>query len=208
MQKGFNALLKNIRACEFCRFRLALPPKPIVQLDPRAPILVIAQAPGMRARTSGRPFDDASGDRMRKWLGVDRAIFYDESKMAFMPMGFCYPGTSKTGDLPPCSECAPIWHPQILPRLVCVELVLLVGSYAHNFYLNQSSVSAAMNNWREHLPYMLPLPHPSWHNNNWLKKHQWFEETVIPYLQKRVKDLLGSARSNGEIPTNKHGMGN
>lgn len=190
LKPSFNALLKDIRACEFCRFYLNLPPKPIVQLNPHAQILVIAQAPGIRARTSGRPFDDASGDRLRLWLGVHRAIFYDETKMAFMPMGFCYPGTQAGGDLPPCTECAPIWHPQILPRLTHVKLTLLVGSYAHKYYLNESSVTRAMNNWREYLPDMLPLPHPSWHNHAWIKRNLYFEKLILPYVQKRVKELI------------------
>lgn len=189
-KSGFNSLLKSIRACEYCRFSLTLPPKPVVQLNPQAKILVIAQAPGIRARTSGLPFDDASGDRLRLWLGIDRQIFYDEKKMAFMPMGFCYPGTSKQGDLPPCSECAPIWHGQIIPKLSQVELILLVGSYAHNYYLNQSSLKIVMSNWRQYLPFMLPLPHPSWHNNYWLKENSWFEISLLPYLQKRVKDII------------------
>lgn len=190
LEPGFNSLLKSIRACEFCRCNLKLPPKPIVQLDPQARILVIAQAPGIRARTSGRPFDDASGDRLRFWLALDRHVFYNERKMAFMPMGFCYPGTSSQGDLPPCQDCAPIWHAQIIPKLSHVELILLVGSYAHEYYLNQSSVKTVMNNWREYLPSMLPLPHPSWHNNQWLKENSWFEASLLPYLRKRVKELI------------------
>ena len=191
MQKpAFNTLLKNLRACNFCSSYLRMPPKPIVQLDPEAPILVIAQAPGIRARTSGRPFDDSSGDKLRQWLGVSRDIFYDKKKMAFMPMGFCYPGTKTTGDRAPCQECAPIWHPQILPRLKNTQLTLLVGSYAHKFYLRQDSVTSVMNNWRKYLPDLLPLPHPSWHNYAWINNNPWFERSVLPYLKKRITEII------------------
>jgi len=186
-QPCFNTLLKNIRACEFCSAHLNLPPKPVVQLGTQAKILVIAQAPGIRARSSGLPFDDASGNRLRFWLGIERNVFYDPNKMAFMPMGFCYPGTSNTGDLPPCEACAPIWHPQIIPRLKNIQLILLIGSYAHKYYLNTHSLSTTMHNWQEYLPLMMPLPHPSWHNNNWLNKNPWFETSLLAYLRKRVK---------------------
>lgn len=192
---NFNNLLKSIRACEFCKYHLHLPPKPIVQLNPQARLLVIAQAPGIRARTSGRPFDDSSGDRLRTWLDIDRNIFYDEKKMAFMPMGFCYPGTITSGDLPPCQECAPIWHAKIMQKLPNIELTLLVGSYSHNFYLNQKSMNEVMRNWRKYLPEILPLPHPSWHNNAWLKENPWFDLLLLPYLRERIYNLVVNTNS-------------
>jgi len=186
----FKLFLQNIRSCTYCSDYLKLKPKPIVQLNPKAKLLVIAQAPGQKARTRGRPFDDASGDRLRQWLGIDREFFYDEDKLAFMPMGFCYPGKSNTGDLPPCQECAPIWHHQILLRLTHIQLTLLVGTYAHEYYLNKSSLNTTMTHWHNYLPNFLPLPHPSWHNNLWLKNNLWFESGLVPYLQKRVKEIF------------------
>lgn len=190
---NFDNLLRSVKACQFCRYHLHLPPKPIVQLNPAAQILVIAQAPGARASAAGRPFDDASGDRLRGWLGIDKDIFYDERKMAFMPMGFCYPGTSNTGDIPPCEDCAPIWHAQIMRHLPNIELTLLVGSYSHDFYLNEKSMNNVMQNWREYLPDILPLPHPSWHNNAWLKENPWFDTVLLPYLRKRIKAIVNNA---------------
>jgi uracil-DNA glycosylase len=189
-RKSFSALLKEIRACDACAFHLRVPPKPVVQLHPDARVLLIAQAPGMRARTSGKPFDDASGDRLRSWLLVDRATFYDEKKFACMPMGFCYPGTNEGGDLPPCKDCAPLWHPQILPELKNIKLTLLIGSYAHRHYLQTSSVHQAVINYRNYLPSVLPLPHPSWHNNNWLAKNPWFMDELVPELRARIKRHL------------------
>lgn len=186
----FNKLLREIRACNYCADYLRVRPKPVVQLDPRAKILIIAQAPGRRASQSGRPFDDSSGDRLRLWLQVSRELFYDESKMAFMPMGFCYPGVSAGGDLAPCKECAPIWHPYIIPELRHIELTLLIGSYAQEFYINNNEVGKAVKNWRAYLPLFLPLPHPSWHNNAWLMKNLWFENELLPYLRERIKNIF------------------
>jgi uracil-DNA glycosylase len=191
-KQRLSQLVQEIRACEVCAFHLMVPPKPVVQFHQQAKILVIAQAPGTRARESGKPFDDKSGDRLRSWLGIDREIFYDETKLAFMPMGFCYPGKSATGDLPPCKECAPLWHPKILPHLTNVSLTLLVGTYAHRYYLKQGSVTTVMSDWRKHLPSTLPLPHPSWHNHNWLKRHPWFEEELVPTLQALVQSTLAA----------------
>lgn len=190
IKKRFSILLDEIYACDACAFHLRVPPKPVVQLHPDARVLVIAQAPGTRARLSGKPFDDASGDRLRSWLGVDRTTFYDEKKFAMMPMGFCYPGTSKSGDLPPCKDCAPLWHPQIKPYLKNIGLTLLVGSYAHRYYLQSTSVHNAVTNFRNCLPHLMPLPHPSWHNNNWLLKNDWFAKELIPVLQTLVKKCL------------------
>ena len=153
--------------------------------------MIIAQAPGMLARQSGKPFDDRSGHRLRMWLGVDREQFYDETKFAMVAMGFCYPGKTAMGDLPPCEECAPIWHPQILPHLRRISLTLLVGSYALNYYLDSESVTDTVKKWRSCLPEnILPLPHPSWHNNAWLTKNPWFEKDLVPTLRKLVQTAL------------------
>lgn len=189
-ETNFSTLLKEIRSCDACAFHLQVPPKPVVQLHREASILVIAQAPGTRARASGKPFDDASGDRLRAWLDVDRTAFYDEKKFAFMPMGFCYPGRSQGGDLPPCEECAPLWHPRVMPFLKNLKLTILIGTYAHRYYLGTSSVKDAVANYRAHLPHMLPLPHPSWHNNKWIRDNVWFTEELVPVLQKLVRKIL------------------
>lgn len=186
----FISLLKEIRACNFCAYHLKVPPKPVVQLDPDAKILVIAQAPGIRARASGLPFDDASGDRLRMWLSVNRSDFYNEKKFAFMPMGFCYPGTVNGADLPPCKDCAPKWHPQILPHLSKVKLTLLVGSYAQRHYLHAQSVTNIVKNWQSYLPQFLPLPHPSWHNNAWIKRNSFFDSELLPTLKTLVAEAL------------------
>jgi uracil-DNA glycosylase len=190
IKKRFSVLLDEIHACDACSFHLRVPPKPIVQLHQKARILLIAQAPGTRARASGKPFDDASGNRLREWLGVDRTTFYDEKKFAMMPMGFCYPGVSKDGDLPPCKDCAPLWHPRIQPFLQSVKLTVLIGSYAHRYYLRSNSVHKTITNFREGLPHLVPLPHPSWHNNNWLRNNEWFAHELIPILRMLVKNCL------------------
>lgn len=190
MSITFKKLLNDIRSCEACAEHLRLPPKPVVQLNTSAKILVIAQAPGIRARESGLPFDDRSGDRLRSWLGLDRTIFYDEKQLAFMPMGFCYPGTAKGGDLPPCKECAPLWHPQVFPHLVNIKLTLLVGIYAQRHYLQASGVTAIVKKWRDHAPSLLPLPHPSWHNNAWIQKNPWFSDELLPTLKNLVATIL------------------
>lgn len=191
--KSFVVLKNDIKNCRTCAHYLQVPPKPVVQIHPDARILVISQAPGTRARDSGKPFFDASGDRLRGWLGVDRGIFYNEKLFACMPMGFCYPGKSGGGDLPPCRDCAPLWHPKILDHLTKIELTLYVGSYALNYYCNSTSMTKTVCEWREHFPTHLPLPHPSWHNNAWLGKHSWFMEEVVPALQKRVHQILKSS---------------
>ena len=183
-------LLQEIRSCEACASYLKLPPKPVVQLDALARVLVIAQAPGARARASGRPFDDPSGDRLRTWLGIDREQFYDPTRFAFMPMGFCYPGSAEGGDLPPCKDCAPRWHPRITPHLTNVKLTLLVGSYAHRYYLQSTSVTEAVKSFRQCLPSKMPLPHPSWHNTNWLKNNPWFLQELVPELKALIKEIF------------------
>lgn len=190
MTRNFVRILKEVKECTFCKDSLRLPPKPVVQLHKDARLLIIAQSPGVRARTSGFPFDDKSGDRLREWLAIDRALFYDETRIALMPMGFCYPGSSQGGDLPPCTECAPIWHPQILPHLSKIELTLLVGVYAHHYYLQETSVTKTVRNFRKYLPLFLPLPHPSWHNTLWLKKNPWFEHELLPLLRELTQKIL------------------
>lgn len=192
-QKTFARLLQKVRACDLCQPHLLLGPRPIVQLNPQACILIAGQAPGRRVHESGIPFDDPSGDRLREWLGVNRETFYDAEEFAILPMGFCYPGTGKSGDLPPRPECAPAWRNELLAQLPNIKLTLVIGQYAHNYYLKDSahkSVTEAVKAWKEFWPERLPLPHPSPRNNIWLKRNPWFTRNVLPILRKRVKLLL------------------
>ncbi len=184
-------LLNDVRACTACA-DLPLGPRPIVQLDRRARILIAGQAPGVRAHNAGIPFDDPSGDRLRGWMGIDRETFYDPSRIAILPMGFCYPGTGKSGDFPPRPECADLWRTRLLAQLPNLDLTLVIGQYALNWHLPESrglSVTDAVRSWRSHMPGMLPLPHPSPRNNRWLKTNPWFEADVLPALRERVATL-------------------
>ena len=188
-----QTLLRRVRACTICA-DLPLGPRPILQISDTAKVLIVGQAPGRITHHKGHPFDDPSGDRLRAWLGIDRDVFYDAQKVAILPMGFCFPGTGKGGDLPPRPECAQAWRDQILGRLVAVELTLIVGRYAIDWHLPdhaKSSVTQAVQSWREVWPSKLILPHPSPRNNRWLKTNPWFEAEVIPALQDRVAALFG-----------------
>ncbi len=187
-----TALLRSVRACTLCT-GLPLGPKPIFQLHPAAKILIAGQAPGRRAHERGRPFDDASGDRLRSWLGVDRIAFYDASKFAILPMGFCYPGTGTSGDLPPRSECAPAWRERLLASLPALELTLVIGQYAQAWHLRErrsDTVAATIADWRLFWPQVLPLPHPSPRNLRWFKQNPDFETELVPLLRSRVRELL------------------
>lgn len=185
--------LADIRACRLCA-DLPLGPRPIVRASTTARLLIIAQAPGTRVHESGLSFDDRSGDRLRDWLGLDRAAFYDETRVAIMGMGFCYPGVDRNGgDLPPRPECAPHWHDRLLPLLTAVRLTLLIGLHAHQRYLpggGRRSVTDRVAAWREQPPDRFVLPHPSWRNTGWLKRNPWFAEDVLPALRARVRAVL------------------
>lgn len=185
-------VLNDARNCHLCARRLPHPPRPIVRADIAARLLIIGQAPGARVHASGIPWDDPSGDRLRDWLGVSRDIFYDECQMAIMPMGFCYPGRGPSGDLPPRSECAPKWHTELLPRLPNIQLTLLIGRYAQQYYLDDSAhtLTDTVKNWRQHLPYYFALPHPSPRNYAWLSRNPWFETDVLPELKRVTKKIL------------------
>lgn len=165
----------------------------MLQAHPSARILIASQAPGRRVHHSGIPFDDPSGDRLRSWLGVDREAFYDPHRFAIVPMGFCFPGSGPSGDLPPRPECAPLWRDRLLAALPDVRLTLLVGRYAQEWHLGErfDSLTEAVTRWREHWPAVLPLPHPSPRNQAWLKRHPWFEAEVLPVLRRRVGELIG-----------------
>lgn len=191
-------LLAEIRRCQECRDHLPLGPRPVLAAAPRARILIVGQAPGRRVHESGVPWDDPSGVRLRAWLGVDAATFYDSRRFAIVPMGFCYPGTGSGGDLPPRPECAPLWHRPILERLPAVRLTLLLSRYAHAAYLGdrrKASLTETVRAFREYTPRHLPLPHPSPRNNRWLKRNPWFETEVLPWLRRRVRRLLGEGRA-------------
>ncbi|NVK42510.1 MAG: uracil-DNA glycosylase family protein [Oceanospirillaceae bacterium] len=186
-----DQLVADIRACRHCQ---GLPDgvRPIIQAGADARLLIIGQAPGVRANAKGRPFDDASGDRLRAWMGLTRDSFYDPQQVAIMPMGFCFPGRGRSGDLPPRPECAPLWHARLLATLPHIQLTLLIGQYAQRAYSPRpfSSLTDCVEHWRELLPAYLPLPHPSPRNQLWLKRHPWFEATLLPELRARVRAAL------------------
>ncbi len=186
------ALLREIRACSVCAAHLPLEPRPVLRAKASARLLIIGQAPGTKVHESGIPWNDRSGDRLRDWLQLDHALFYDESRVAIMPMGFCYPGVDRNGgDLPPRKECAPLWHARVMQRLPNIELTLLVGSYAQAYYVRrQATMTATVQAWRQCLPSYLPLPHPSWRNTAWIKRNPWFERELLPELRVRLRKLL------------------
>lgn len=187
-----DKVLTEMRSCTLCT-DLPLGPRPVMRGKATARLLIISQAPGTKVHNTGLSFNDRSGDRLRDWLGVDRETFYDESRIAVMPMGLCYPGRyAKGGDLPPRKGCAPLWHPRLLPLFTKVELILLVGSYAVNHYLpnRRPTLSETVAAWRDYGPRFIPLPHPSWRNTGWLKRHPWFEDDLLPVLRQRVRELI------------------
>jgi uracil-DNA glycosylase len=190
--QSLPALLREVRACTLCRAHLPLGPRPVVQVHDDARVLIAGQAPGRRVHESGVPFDDPSGDRLREWMGVTRETFYDARQVAILPMGFCYPGTGKSGDLPPRPECAPSWREPLLHHLKKVKVTLVVGQYAMAYHLAQEpeSLTAAVRAWRASWPALVPLPHPSPRNNIWLRKNPWFEKEVLPRLRRRIADAL------------------
>ena len=185
-------LLTEIKQCNVCLPYLINGTNPVVSASPKSKILIIGQAPGSVVHHSGIPWDDKSGERLRDWLQVDESTFYNPDVFALIPMGFCYPGKGKTGDLPPRKECAPLWHQQILDKITQVELTLLIGNYAQEYYLGASkkrTLTETVKNFEEYLPNFLPLPHPSPRNNIWLKKNPWFNENVLPILKEIIKNL-------------------
>jgi len=184
-------LLAKIRACTLCAHHLPLGCKPVIRAEASAKLLVIGQAPGTKVHASGVPWDDASGKRLRNWLNLSDEVFYDASKVAIMPMGLCYPGKGKSGDLPPRPECAPQWHGAVRGHLPNIELTLLIGSYAQQYYLptRAKSLTDRIHRWQEYAPDYFPLVHPSPRNQLWLRRNPWFEAEVIPALQMRVAQL-------------------
>lgn len=189
---SLETLLVDVRSCRVCEAHLPLGPRPVVQVGASARILLVGQAPGTRVHASGVPWDDASGDRLRDWTGLDKARFYDASEVAIIPMGFCYPGRGKGGDLPPRRECADLWLDRLLARLPHIELTLLIGLYAQRHFLGaqrKSSLTETVKAWREYAPRFIPLPHPSARNTPWFQRNPWFEQALLPELKQRVASL-------------------
>ncbi len=192
--ESLDALLAEVRACRHCAAHLPLGPRPVLRMQPSAQLLIIGQAPGTKVHDSGIPWNDPSGDRLREWLRTDRDTFYDESRVAIIPMGFCYPGRlPRGGDAPPRPECAPLWHDRLHAHLPSVQLTLLVGSYAQARYLHGArgrTLTETVARWRDFAPDLLPLPHPSWRTTAWQKKNAWFDAELLPHLRGRVSRLL------------------
>lgn len=187
------ALVEEVRACTLCADHLAHGPRPVLRLGSKARIMIVGQAPGAKVHASGVPWADASGDHLIEWLGVDRATFEDPDAFAIVPMGFCWPGRKKGGDLPPRPECAPTWHARLIAELPQLELTVLAGLHAHKRYLGaraRSSLGETVASYAEYLPELLPLPHPSWRSKIWMKKNPWFAAEVLPLLRRRVAALV------------------
>ncbi|WP_372613126.1 uracil-DNA glycosylase family protein [Aquicoccus sp.] len=190
-------LASEIRACRVCAEAFAATetahtPRPVAWFAPGAHLLIAGQAPGMRVHETGRPFDDPSGERLREWMGIGRDIFYDRNRIAIVPMAFCFPGYDARGsDLPPPAICARTWHARVMEALPGIRLTLLVGGHAQRWHLGtRKGVTEVVRGWREHVPRVFPLPHPSWRNTGWLKKNPWFEEELLPVLRKEIAKVL------------------
>jgi uracil-DNA glycosylase len=207
MVESLDEVLDALRACRLCRetprFGAPMPhePRPIIQAAQTARLCIASQAPGTRAHRSGRPFDDPSGVRLRSWLGMNEAEFYDAARVAIVPMGHCFPGQdAKGGDLPPRRECAPHWRERVFAELPRLELILVIGQYAQAWHLGEDfsgGLTATVRRWREILaaerrPRVLPLPHPSWRNNGWLRTNPWFEAELLPVLRAEVRTIVSS----------------
>ncbi len=187
-----DSLLHEVRACRLCETHLPLGPNPVLRASSTARILIIGQAPGTRVHTSGIPWNDPSGDRLRKWMQLNREQFYDVSQIAIMPMGFCYPGKGKSGDLPPRPECAAHWHHKLLGAMPAIKLTILIGKYAQNYYLDSrhESLADTVRHWQRQPPGFFPLPHPSPRNLRWFRQHPWFEDQVLPAFQQQLAAYL------------------
>ena len=185
-----NTLLKEISKCTVCHEQLPLGPRPIVSAAVESKIIIIGQAPGLKVHETGIPWDDKSGENLRDWLGIDKETFYDPATIALVPMGFCYPGRGKSGDLPPRKECAPLWHKSLLKKMNKVKLVILIGQYAQNYYLGnkmKKTLTETVKNFETYLPDYFVLPHPSPRNNIWQAKNPWFKDKVLKKLKEEVK---------------------
>ncbi|MEM9440296.1 MAG: uracil-DNA glycosylase family protein [Pseudomonadota bacterium] len=193
MKEALSSLLDQVRACRICADRLPMGPRPVLQIGANARLLIAGQAPGRKVHQTGVPFDDPSGENLRAWLGIDRAVFYDPEKTAILPMAFCYPGRGQSGDLPPSDECAPLWRERILSQLPNVKLTVIIGRYAQFYHLGirgKATLTETVRSFHEYLPDVFPLPHPSPRNGPWLKRHPWFERDVIPALKESVSKAV------------------
>ena len=193
MNSPLPSLLKEIAACTLCSGKLPCAPRPVLAASASARLLIVGQAPGRRVQESGIPWNDASGQRLRQWLNMSPEVFYDNRQVAIVPMGFCYPGTGRNGDLPPRIECAPAWHARLLAAMPEIRLTLLIGTYAQKFYLAgraHPALTDTVAHWRDYLPAYFPLPHPSPRNTLWLKRNPWFEADIIPALRQQIERAL------------------
>ena len=188
----FKKLLTSVRACTLCAKELEHGVRPVLQASSSARILIAGQAPGSKVHQSGVPFDDASGDRLREWMGIDKGVFYDEGQIAILPMGFCYPGKGRSGDLPPKPICAKTWRDELITALPNISLTLVIGQYAQAWHLpyRQKALTDTVRDWANYDDGLMPLPHPSPRNNIWLKRNEWFEREVVPELKLRVASAI------------------
>ncbi|MCH2191018.1 MAG: uracil-DNA glycosylase family protein [Gammaproteobacteria bacterium] len=194
-----DQIAAEVRRCRYCEPNLPHGPRPVIQVDSRAKILIAGQAPGSKVHASGIPFDDASGDRLRSWMDLDKALFYDPEQVANLPLGFCYPGKGKSGDLPPRKECAPLWRQPLLESMPNIQLTIVIGKYAIDWHLSESTkhnLTDTVLNWLESggKQAIVPMPHPSPRNNVWLKRNLWFEKRFVPALRQKVNTALSRAK--------------
>ena len=204
-----DALLTEIRACRLCEAALPLGPRPVLRASATATLLIVGQAPGTLVHGSGVPWDDASGVRLRGWMGIEKAAFYDDTRIAIVPMGFCYPGRGASGDLPPRPECRATWHPRLLPMLPDVKLVLAVGAYAQAHFLGErrkKTLTDTVRAWREYAPAVFPLPHPSPRNTGWFVHNPWFDAEVVPAMRAAVAAHIAAATPALPKPPGHHGL--
>jgi len=189
---SFESLLHDVSKCKICEGQLLLGANPVLQINQQARILIAGQAPGRKVHESGVPFADASGNRLRDWMGVSRDVFYNPKKIAILPMGFCYPGSGKSGDLPPRPECEPAWRKKLLDQLSNLELTLVLGKYAQDYHFGKasSSLTELVKSWHKYWPHLVPLPHPSSRNNIWLRKNPWFDAELLTPLRTKISEIL------------------
>ncbi len=189
-----DRLVVEVRSCSVCKSELPFAPNPVLRAKRSARILIIGQAPGIKVHESCIPWNDPSGKRLRKWMNIDDEVFYDETRIAIIPMGFCYPGKGSSGDLPPRAECAELWHQKLLNLLPNIQLTLLIGQYAHKHYITDlgATLAETVKAWRKYGPKYFPLPHPSPRNIRWLKNNSWFESETIPQLRRKIRSALGA----------------
>jgi len=193
MSDAFHTLVNEMHNCQVCESYLRHKPRSVFQISPKATILIAGQAPGLAVHKSGIPFDDPSGERLRRWMGISSEVFYDANRIAILPMGLCYPGKGRSGDLAPRPECAPLWRQRVLNVMPQIELTLLIGKHAIDWHLGpskKSNLTEVVKDWRSCAAGIIPLPHPSPRNNIWLKKNPWFEDEVLPVVKTKVKEIL------------------